>query len=325
MTRTTELKSENIQSVRECFYRNDKSWTKNELSQETGLSLAACTNTLKYLLTDKEIVYLGEGESTGGRPSKHYQLNPEAGMICRMIILRKSDHCTYLFSMINLSGELTSHRKVIGKEGSLSECISCMKTFFAISGRPDVICISIPGVSVNGKIQICDVRNLEGADLGKAVSDEFGIAWCIENDTNAACIGLYHLMPEADSLALILQPEVEYFGCGIMINGKLYNGMSHAAGELRYLPDIPEGEENDPDPVNTMIKMIQSVTAVLNPQVIGYHSEFFHNRELSMDQIPDENKPSLIEIADVNTYINNGLNAIGREVLLRLRKESRGK
>ena len=36
--------------------------------------------------------------------------------------------------------------------------------------------------------------------------------------------------------ALIYQPAVDYVGCVMIIQGKLYNGFSHFAGELRCLP-----------------------------------------------------------------------------------------
>ena len=36
--------------------------------------------------------------------------------------------------------------------------------------------------------------------------------------------------------AFIYQPAIDYVGCGMIIQGKLYNGFSHFAGELRCLP-----------------------------------------------------------------------------------------
>lgn len=76
LTKITELKSDNIHSVRICFY-NGEIWTKNDLAKHTGLSLAATTNILQLLLKDDEIKLIGEAQSTGGRKSKQYILNKD--------------------------------------------------------------------------------------------------------------------------------------------------------------------------------------------------------------------------------------------------------
>ena len=58
----------------------------------------------------------------------------------------------------------------------------------------------------------------------------------IENDVNCASIGFYHQYPHYQNSALIYQPAIDYVGCGMIVQGKLYNGFSHFAGELRCLP-----------------------------------------------------------------------------------------
>ena len=88
MTKTTELKIENIRSVRECFY-NRSVQTKNELSEASGLSLAAVTNILQHMCSTGEIRYTQDAQSTGGRKSKIYELNPDYHHI-GAVMLRKN-------------------------------------------------------------------------------------------------------------------------------------------------------------------------------------------------------------------------------------------
>ena len=71
MTKITDLKEDNIHQIRQCFY-DGEIWTKNKLAQKTGLSLAATTNILQYLLQNNEILLDGKAQSTGGRKSKQY-------------------------------------------------------------------------------------------------------------------------------------------------------------------------------------------------------------------------------------------------------------
>ena len=76
MTKITDLKEDNIHQIRQCFY-DGEIWTKNKLAQKTGLSLAATTNILQYLLQNNEILLDGKAQSTGGRKSKQYVLNAD--------------------------------------------------------------------------------------------------------------------------------------------------------------------------------------------------------------------------------------------------------
>ena len=91
MTRINELKTENIRDIRSCFYRGGI-WTKNELSDETGLSLAGTTNVLKFLQERREILLVGKADSTVGRKSKQYTLNKDYAHIGTLIAQYGKDH-----------------------------------------------------------------------------------------------------------------------------------------------------------------------------------------------------------------------------------------
>ena len=47
---------------------------------------------------------------------------------------------------------------------------------------------------------------------------------------------VYQKYPHYQNSALIYQPAIDYVDCGMIVQGKLYNGFSHFAGELRCLP-----------------------------------------------------------------------------------------
>ena len=48
MTKIIDLKKENIHKVRSCFYQGG-TWTKHQLSSQTGIYLAGTTNILQIL------------------------------------------------------------------------------------------------------------------------------------------------------------------------------------------------------------------------------------------------------------------------------------
>ena len=58
MAKIIDLRQENIHKVRSCFYQGG-TWTKNQLSCQTGISLAGTTNILQILENDVNVASLG--------------------------------------------------------------------------------------------------------------------------------------------------------------------------------------------------------------------------------------------------------------------------
>ena len=114
LAKIKDLKIENIDKVKECFY-NTQIWTKNELSLKTGISKAGITNILKILLKKQLISYIGEAHSTGGRKSKQYQ-NPNnlqsSRRRCRTASDKHQQHQTsrYKFTHITYLQIITRRR-----------------------------------------------------------------------------------------------------------------------------------------------------------------------------------------------------------------------
>ena len=80
------------------------------------------------------------------------------------------------------------------------------------------------------------IPNYAGTQFKKEIEEAFQLPCEIENDVNCARIGFYHQYPHYQNSALIYQPAIDYVDCGMIVQGKLYNGFSHFAGELRCLP-----------------------------------------------------------------------------------------
>ena len=321
MTRTSELKEENIGKIRTCFYERSE-WTKNALSGECGLSLAGTTNVLQYLMSEDEIFHISDAASTGGRRSKIYKLNPDFHHVGVLMLKRRRSRYLICTQIHDLEGKCLYENQSYSKRGNLSDIDSEIRDMLAYDQRIHVLAVSVPGVSGNGIIGVCDYEKLSGINLKAHISDVFGMPSVIENDVNSACIGFSKYHPGVMNLALIYQPDTEYSGCGIMIAGRLYNGSTHAAGEVRYLPGHTHSEQDrmlKENPAKLLEEQIQALTAVLNPELIGWCSDVISDETVSLadSELPQENQPEIIRIPDLNGVLENGLCAIGKEYLLR--------
>lgn len=303
MTKVTELKEENIESIRRCFYDRNI-WTKNALSRTTGISLAGTTNVLHHLLDTGEIIQIYDAASTGGRKSKQYLLNRDHCHIACLILQKKKEAYVFHTQIRDLFGTCIYEEIKETEKGTLKDLenvISVLAEHTDIS----VLTISVPGVSFKGFIKICDFYDLEGKDIGELIRRYTDVPFVIENDVNVALIGFSKIYPDIRDMALLYQPAQDYFGCGILIAGKLYNGHSHSAGELRYLPDRSEEEQLKllkEDPKGFLKDRIQVLQAVLDPEIIGWYSD------VVMEDLEGEN---IQRIDDFYTLIQEGLYQIG--------------
>lgn len=234
MSKITDLKEDNIHQIRQCFY-DGEIWTKNKLAQKTGLSLAATTNILQYLLQNNEILLDGKAQSTGGRKSKQYVLNADYQSLGVMIL--KRDHINYYYAgrIYNLLGKCLGDIRLTGTKGDYNELVRAIDLLLK-KKRFNSLVISIPGVSNNGMINICDFEELAQRDLGGLLKDRYQLSIIIENDVNVAGIGFSRQYPQCNNLAFMYQPKVKYIGCSMIINHQLCKGFSNFAGELSYLP-----------------------------------------------------------------------------------------
>ncbi len=109
------------------------------------------------------------------------------------------------------------------------------------------------GVGVPGRVDpvlgtVTHAVNLgiDGLNLGEELSTRLGIAVGVENDVNAAALGVYHLL-ERDEWSGIGEHSMAYLNlgtglaAGIVIGSRLWRGSRGTAGEIGHIPVDPAG------------------------------------------------------------------------------------
>lgn len=310
LSKVKDLKHMNIQKVRQCFY-DGNIWTKTQLSDETQLSLSSMTNILQELLKNQEIFFIGENASTGGRKSKQYVLNKDYRHILKMILKRQINGYEFICQNVNLFNQVISSQTVSSMYGQVDELILLMKKFLSADSSITMICLSIPGVCHDGYIDVCDFELFENVNLLEMIRDFYKNQIILENDVNIASIGFYHQYPKCQHLAFVYQPAVQYIGCGMIINGKLYNGFTHFAGELRYLPFYTSEQQNqmlETQPKELLEKQLSTLCCVFNPEMIGICSDVIDCLDdFHLNTIPFKHRPRMIHVKNMDSLIEDGL------------------
>ncbi len=305
MARSTDLKNENIKTVRKCFY-SGAVLSMNRIRKETGLSHGSIINVIRQLEERGEILLAEKSGTSVGRKTHHYVLNPEYRHFLAIDVRRTPDGFLSHTCRLNLNGEVQDvydHAFAEMDDQYLDEELQVM-----LERHPDtdMILISTPGICTNGVIANGPFRR----DVGRRIDEQYHIPYVTENDVNVASIGFYNENPERKNIAVVYQAAKTVLGCGVIINGRLYNGFSHAAGEVRYLPFMSERQDTSAE--DLLREMILSIAAVLNPQAIGYYSDSVHE-DLVFDNnpLPQQHTPLLIHLKELDSYRMKGLYSIG--------------
>lgn len=326
LAKITDLKSDNIHLIRECFY-DRQVWTKNKLAKQTNLSLAATTNILQYLLKQQEIKVVGEAESTGGRKSKQYILNKDYYHLATLILKRDDVNFHFIINIIDLLGSVLETKKINKKTGTVNDLLEMIKSFIEKDYKIAILALSVPGVCQDGKVDICDFDELVNVDLSGLIREQFNLGVIIENDVNVAGVGFANYYPQAQNIALMYQPKVKYIGCSILINHQLCKGYTNFAGELSYLSFITHRQQDEmlqSDPNSLLLKQLVTICCVINPEIVGVCSEVFdvfNDAEL-INYLPQKHWPKIIDVKNFDELIYVGLCNLGIELLKnKIRKE----
>lgn len=302
------LKEMNLQKIKDYFYREKKA-NKNSLSESTGISKTTCTTLLKELVEEGFIYQDSDYDSTGGRPSKGYRLNPDYQHNC-LIYLKQGEPHQIEIQVRDFAGDRKISLSQKAERSCIEELYNLLDEIFQKDSKITVAAVSLPGV-INRQYDVlsCDIWELEGKNLNTLIGKKYGVTVIAENDVNLAAIG-YHT--REDSLAFLYQPRVGYSGCGIVLNHQLYRGNTLFAGEIGYLSGCAFIEPEDFDTAqNLIVQQLTALICVLNPAEIVICSCYDFDEKMLIESLSDtlisEHLPGLQIVPELENYIFNGL------------------
>ena len=160
MSKVNDLKQENEIKIRECLY-DGQIWTKNDLAYKTSLSLATTTNILQEMLKSREIEYVSDSKSTGGRKSKEYQLYKDYKHLLKIVLKKNKKSYEFIFEIIDLYDQIVYQKNYSSLKGTVEEFLKMLKEVLKKGQEIAVICLSLPGVCDQGMIDLCDFEDFQ--------------------------------------------------------------------------------------------------------------------------------------------------------------------
>ena len=214
-------------------------------------------STIVYILRSLEkaglieVSRIGHSTNAGGKPPTLWKLSSNKGYIIGLEITPKETRAT----LIDFSGEIISQEIKfdyinIGVENIVSDVkhfIDEITTKYKI--KHDMIIgvgIAIPGLvdSKNGTVHYSKKLSINNIKLTDQLEQEIKLPVRIVNDANAGVLGIKWYPEEINNIQsniayLTINKDSKDIGAGLVINNKLYEGVSGTAGEiLNPLPSL---------------------------------------------------------------------------------------
>lgn len=306
--KTDQLKQLHKQKIKDMFFQYKK-LNKKFLANNTGISQTTCTTILKELLEERFIFQIENIASTGGRPSKQYQLNKDYQHNC-LVHLKNGKPIKVEIQIRNLYSEILLYEIQEIETFSKGKFYDLLDDIFAKDNNISTIALSVPGIiNENSRVLFSDIEGLAEINPEILLAERYHVNVIVENDVNLAVVG-YHT--DEKSLAFLYQPKLKYTGCGIMLNHCLYRGSSLFAGEVGFLANCAGLEARDYESGwELLINQLTALICVLNPEMIVVHSCYsFHVEEIYgrlKEYIAIQHIPRIQMVKELDTYIFEGL------------------
>lgn len=274
------MKEVNINLVRRTLKAKIEA-TKQQLAQETGLSLVTVGTVLQQLVQNGEVFDADMVASSGGRPAHRFRFNENYAHALIVFTQEHNELATAYLRVVNLFGD-----SICGQNVELEDVtMECFEPYIEslLIQYPTIRAIGfgLPGVEFEGRMIVTDHPGLIGKPIVGHYSELYELPVLVENDVNAAVIGFCRRRQVAcEAAALYLYfPGKSPPGSGIYIDGKLYKGNGGFAGEVASVPlgidwcDTALYDDFEKC-CDATARLIVSICSIINPYTIIMHASF---------------------------------------------------
>ncbi|WP_310603247.1 ROK family protein [Anaerosporobacter sp.] len=321
------MKEVNKANIREML-RSMGNATRAELAEHINVSTTTVRSLLCEMQENKEILVIGQDDSSGGRRAERYQLNPErfygAAFSVNDTLVR--------YSILNLFGE-------IAKEGSFSFTPDNLENKMLDVLEKELpadtlrsICIGVPGIVVkDGYRWKNNHGEFEKCVVGKVLREHFCIPVLLENDLNLITIGMgrchQQMFPQESEEELniaYIQFDDGCISAGFLSGGRLVRGWNNYSGELGLMPVGGEltlvqklcSTENIMQYSEIVSTIIKWIILTLNPRYLSLGGPAFRKEAIGIvadilyAEMPSETLPEVLHVDDTWNDYKSGLTSL---------------
>lgn len=215
--------------------------SRAEIARLLKISPSTVGRIVELLIHREVLEETGQGSLEGaGRPSVLLEFNAKIGTVLT-VDLRLTDAYA---AITDLSGNILSSKNscltVEDSRQSILELLDLVRSL--LQNAPEIspvvaIVIGAPSLvdSDKGILEWAPSLGWKNIPLVQIMEDEFSLPTLIENDVNLAALGeFWKGAGKSISKNMVFVSVGTGIGAGVILNGELYRGATHAAGEVAY-------------------------------------------------------------------------------------------
>lgn len=229
------------------YLRTSDRRTRASLAASTGLTRATVSTLVDELIALNLVRETGLQHSQGGRPATRLELNPEGGCVIGIeigvgfIAAALTDFIANIRWRDRVELDTSDPAKTVSIAEKLA--LEAEHRGRALSLKVLGIGLVLPGLIKTDEGRLKFAPNLGWHDMPfqEMWEKRFGVPVHVVNDGNAAALGEHYFGVAAGYHDFIFINAAVGIGAGIMIDGKLFQGVEGYAGEVGHMVIDPGG------------------------------------------------------------------------------------
>ncbi len=212
--------------------------SRADLARLTGLTRTSVGDLVGALIDDGLIEELGRGRSSGGKSPIMLRVDPDG----RHLIGLDLGEAQFRAGVVNLRGEILRSISLPlegrGGEATLELVYQLVDALRADDSSPLLgVGVGVPGVIDTSTGTVRWSVNLDWAELrlGPLLEQRYGVPVVVANDSHAAALAELTFFRRPRPTNLIVIKVGRGVGAGIILNGQLFQGDGHGAGEFGHV------------------------------------------------------------------------------------------
>lgn len=298
---------------------NGKSYSKQEIALQTGLSVSSCNTYLNEMENTGEVIGEKQRLHDVGRNTVIYKLNENFESILCIYFELIQGIKSITTAILSPIGNLL-HQQV-RQYNSLDAAVIEQKAADALAQFPNVtqIVVGTPSIAENGVIRHSDILELENIPLKTILEEKFQLPVFIANDMHYKVYGYYRQEQISDKIVtLVNYPSGVLPGTATVHKGVLLTGKNLFAGMVGFL-DYGMSREQQvkrlyrPTAEPFIIQAAIALISILNPHQLLCTGDLLQEGDLErihtacQNYIPKEYMPDFVFLPSTDEYYVKGM------------------
>jgi glucokinase-like ROK family protein len=237
-------KLHNSQLVLRTIYRQEEI-SRADIARQTGLTRTTVSDVVSRFIQEGLVVETGVSPSRGGKRAILLRVDDEARHMLGIDLANSA----FRGAVVNLRGKIVQRVSLPIQdrdgEAALGLVYTLIDQLLQLTDRPSLgIGIGTPGLMDPVNRVVRYAVNLDWYDLplGALLEERYRMPIYIANDSQAAALAEFTLGRQSGVHNLVVIKAGRGVGAGIVLNGELFYGDHHSAGEIGHVRMVPGGE-----------------------------------------------------------------------------------